>query len=96
MFLFYNIAGHSAINGRCWWQVNNRSSNGRTWKMDDLETRCADLLAWQRQQRLQRQQQKAAHSNVDVTESSTWQLHQHTDRSRLSEVSKNYFFNTSY
>ena len=47
----------SGNDSRCWWPAERRRTTGeRTWSENDLETRCADLLAWQRQQRLQRQQ----------------------------------------
>ena len=67
------MIGKRAIHNDCWW-----STNRRTWNGDDLKTCCADLLTWQRQQRLQRQQ-LAAQRNLNLMKSSPRQPYQKDD-----------------
>ena len=87
-----NVSGGGTSIGRSWWPVNRRrSAAGSTWNADDLEARCADLLAWQRKQRLQREQQASQRSaDIDLENSPTKQSCRpsegHTEVSRLYVV----------
>ena len=79
----YSSVGHRASNGGLWWSMDRRSTSGITWNDGDLETRCADLLAWQRKQRMQRQQ-RTAERNLYRAKPSPRQPH----ADGLSEVSR--------